>query len=331
MTNDFATLSASDQQARFDTLARDALTHFGLADAAFTLMHYTNNAVYRVDAGDSRYVLRLHRPGLKRREWIESELAWLSAIQTQTRLRVPRPSAPLYVGQMLGVVSEVYGVLFGWQYGDPITKFTPLHAYKVGQFAAQLHAFSRTFTPPLGFERPRLDWEGLFGERSPYKPSPEGEALITQQHREVIAAAAAVVAETMTHLGENATSFGLIHADLLANNLLIDADTDELIALDFDDCAYGYYLYDLTPLLWGLRHEPQAADVRSTLWEAYTTGQPISMNTSQDLDTLLAARHIASIRWIAGNLSNPMIRGRAGEIIQQRVGELANFLTYRRL
>lgn len=328
---DFSTLSAADQQQWFDRLAQDALTHFGLNGAGFTLMSYTNNAVYRVDLGDTCYVLRLHRPGLKHRAWIESEQAWLSAISQHTGLRVPTPAALLYAGRLDALETPVYCVLFRWQAGEPITTFTAAQAYKVGKFAAHLHDFSRTYTPPHGFERPRLDWEGLFGERSPYKPTPEGEALITDAYRAVIAAATAQVAQTMQRLDTQPESFGLIHADLIAKNLLIDPVSDELIVLDFDDCAFGYYLYDLTPLLWGLRNEPGYADVRSALWEGYTNHLPFSAQAEQDLETLIVARHIASIRWIAGNLSNPAIRGRAAEIIQNRVGELHKFLTTGRL
>lgn len=336
--NGFYTLDRDGQIARWDALASRALAHFGLPDARYSLVNYTNNAVYRVDAGRESYALRLHRPGLKSKAWIDSELMWLRALSESRDLAVPAPVAPLYTGQLEGIEQPVYGVLFRWLDGDPvqIADLSPLALVSIGEFIARLHEQSRNFIPPFGFERPALDFEGLFGSRSPYQPGAEGEALITTEQRVLIAKATTHIQDVMRVLDTLRTeSFGLIHADLIAKNLLWLRDSrDErrIAALDFDDCAFGYYLYDLAPLLWNLKDEPDYLERRNALWDGFTShitmpGTIDLIGTLDQLEALIAARHIASIRWIAGNLGNPAIRDRAPEIIAMRVQALDRFLT----
>lgn len=324
---DFYALDAAGQVAALDQLAREALIHYGLNFAAPTLVNYSNNAVYHVHAGTYQYALRIHRPGLKRLAWVKSELAWLTALRTDTGLAVPQPAAPIYFGTLPGVNEPVYCVLFRWLDGELLTKnpVTEAQMVKIGAFAAQLHDYSAIFNTPDGFERPRLDYEGMFGVNSPYYPGEAGEALFTDAHKAVMGAAQVQVKAVMAALGDDPQHFGLIHADLIRKNLLWQPH-GEIAALDFDDCAYGYYLYELAPLLMFLKDEPNAADLRKALWAGYTSIRPLPAHYEAYLDTLIAARHIASIRWIAGNQYNPAVYGRAAEIIDTRANALKHFL-----
>src|SRR5690606_32614158 len=212
---------------------------------------------------------------------IESELMWLRHLNESSDLSVPSPAAPLYTGQLEGVSQPVYGVLFRWLEGEcrDSDTLTPADFERIGGFIPRLHQHSRRFTPPAGFDgpafdRPALDFEGLFGENSPYQPGPEGEALITSQQHEVIGTATDRIREAIAALDEQRPhSFGLIHADLIVKNLLWRQDvtaTSMLAALDFDDCAFGYYLYDLAPLLLYSKHEPDYPERRNALWSGYT-------------------------------------------------------------
>ncbi|MBC7870011.1 MAG: phosphotransferase, partial [Chitinophagaceae bacterium] len=95
---DFHAQDALVQAGRLDVLAQQALNAYGLPDAIFTFAAYTNNAVYRVDDGDERYALRIHRPGHRQLAWIESELNWLAYLSRETPLMVPNPVKGIYTG-----------------------------------------------------------------------------------------------------------------------------------------------------------------------------------------------------------------------------------------
>ena len=319
----FKEANKEGQLAHLNTLARNALAHYGMADANLSLLNYTNNAVYEVN-GDVHAVLRVHRPDNRTQAGINAELAWLSAIHEATDLIVPQPLAPLYEGA-LGDDLKSAVVLFGWIDGQSIKPLdlTLAQARQIGSFAAHLHTFSERYTPENEVDRPQLDWEGLFGNRSPYQSDTENELFSTEQ-RQIMQEVAQRTQAVMQMIGKDAHHYGMIHADLIAKNLLFNGG--QSAAIDFDDCGFGYYLYDLAPFLWGAHYEPVYREQRTALWEGYTEIRPQPPAFEAYVEAFVAARHVASCRWLAGNSHNPNIKGRAEHIIAERVEEMKHFL-----
>ena len=327
----FETLDYDGQLTRLTEAARAALPAYGLVDAQLQPVIYVNNATFRVEKSDGLcYALRIHRPGPKRTDWIQSELEWLRAIHQHTHLHTNVP-VPTLDGSLLtqttleGVDKPLTCTLFEWIDGQTLQweQIDLEQIRKAGVFLGQLHEFSTGYNPPAHFVRPTLDWEGLFGENSPYNPG-EGAAIFTADQRAVFAQVDTRVGAVMDELGQGSDHFGLIHADFIAKNFLFRGD--DLYAIDFDDCGWGYYLYDLAPLLTQTRGEPNFAAIYDAFWEGYTSVRHLPDSDRAYLETFIAARHLASCRWIAGNLHNPRIRERAPEIIAYRTAELRHFL-----
>lgn len=308
---------------QFHQLAHEALEHYGIADAEFKVIKATNNVVYQVDVVGRRYVLRVHRLGSRKLAWIESELMWLAAIRHDTDLRVPEPAAPVYLGRV--GEAPVYCTLLRWLGGEPVptAALTLKQADQIGAFAARLHNHSAGFAPSEGFTLPRLDWNGMFSENSPYY-SIEGERLFTPDQHEVMTHVAERVQKVMERLETDPGNFGVIHADLIWKNILFDGE--RIGAIDFDNCAFGYYLYDLAPALLGYLDEPNYPQIRQAIWEGYTSVRALPTNYSDYLETLVAGRYVLSCWWIAANRHNPAIEERASEIIAYRIGELRRYL-----
>ncbi len=334
-TRSFDTLTYDQQLERLTEAAQHVLADYGLAGAHVTPLMYINNAVFAVQMADARYALRLLRRGGQRESWLRSELLWLDVLCRETRLCVPRPvytrhGAFVTRAQVEGLDTPLLCALFDWVEGEaaPSATITLAQVESAGVFLATLHNHAQGFQPPPGFERPRLDWEGLFGEESPYNPG-AGAQLFTADHLAVFEAVAEQVRVVMQTLGQDAEHFGLIHADFIAKNMLFQGET--VCALDFDSCAYGYYLYDLAPPLLQWSSEPHYAALKDALWAGYTAVRPLPAQHRAAVETFVAARHVASCRWIAGNLENPKIRARASEIVHSRVGELRLFLQSGRL
>ena len=63
----------------------------------------------------------------------------------------------------------------------------------------------------------------------------------------MFAAAAQRVHTTVQELGESRDVFGFIHADLHQWNYLFHGE--EVRAIDFDDCGWGYFTYDMAVTL----------------------------------------------------------------------------------
>ncbi len=320
------TFKALDRDQKLDHLlnfAHRTLQHFGMQGATLTMLNYTNNAVYAVE-GDTKAILRVHRPNNRTHSQIAGELAWLNTIRRDTTLRVPQPLAEVYTGD-LTEDEQTYAVLFGWITGESkrAVEMTPAQSQQLGAFIGHLHNHSEQIASAGDFNRPALNWEGIFGKQSPYQSDAENE-LFTDEQRTTLQQVAAKVRETMDMIGTDTHNYGMIHADMIAKNVLFDGD--DIAVIDFDDCATGYFLYDLAPFLWGAHYAPVYRQQRQALWEGYSSIRPQSPDHMKHIDAFVAARHVASCRWVAGNIHNPKIREQAPFLIDARVEELQHFL-----
>ena len=85
-----------------EEFARAALSAYGRTrDAPLRLLSLSENATYLLD-DDDPMVLRVHRPGYHGRQAVESELAWMTALRTETSVRTPHliPSTDGAAGRM---------------------------------------------------------------------------------------------------------------------------------------------------------------------------------------------------------------------------------------
>ena len=243
----FETLSYNEQLARLTEFAGLALRAYGYPDAALHSVAYINNAVFEVHAPNGgHFALRLHRPGHKRLEWIKSELVWLGAIGRDTTLCVPHPiqsldAEPIVYASVRGLSEPIICALFAWIAGDfERTETLSLQRVReVGKYLSRLHSYSMSFDPPDGFARPRLDEQGLSGAEFAFNLG-AGAALFTDDHRRTFHEVEERFRHVMRELGISKESFGLIHADFLMKNILFRGD--EICAIDFDDCSWGYFL-----------------------------------------------------------------------------------------
>lgn len=334
--DDFSAWSLEAQKALYRELAADALRLWGMEAAEISWLTYSTNAVLAARTADQRYVLRLSLPGRVKESRLRSELIWLRAIRRRSDLLAPNP-VPLRRGgderlfaavahDLLPPPQSAYCVLFEHidGRGKSASELSAADCQRVGRYLGRLHQDAQ-FEASVGFDRPRLDQPGLFGAESPYGSADEKRALAAGQ-RDVFARVAARVGQMMAGLDSKGAGFGLIHADLLAKNLLFKGRT--IAALDFEYSAWGYFLYDLTPLLWQLRGERSGdyAQLESALLAGYQAARPEALLDRDPLEAFIAARQLASCRWLLQNRHHPQLRELAPDLIRQRTAELEQYL-----
>lgn len=321
----FALLSGPGQVRRLRPLAREALAQYGLAGAPLRPLKHWNNTTFAVQAGPRRLVLRLNRPGFQEAAAIRSELQWLQALRA-AGLRVSEP-VPALDGQLVvragapGVPEPRDCALFAWLPGRFLDRRLGVAQVEaVGRFAAQLHAAA--FTPPPGFGRKTWDLATLLGG-DPGIDREAIRALLKPGEGRVIAAVCASLEKAFTDLGRGPQTWGLIHADLHPGNLLFAGG--EVGAIDFDDCGWGVYLYDLAVALAELRPHPEYPRLRPALLRGYRQGRDLPAALEDHLDTFIAGRLLGLAIWTAGVADHPQNRARAPQVVAATLAQLQHF------
>jgi Ser/Thr protein kinase RdoA (MazF antagonist) len=323
---------------RLRALAWAALRAFGLAPASaspteprLTLIRDAGNVTYRVRVPQAftgaEYLLRLHEPGYQSVEAITSELEWLVALCRDTDLGVPEP-VRTPDGQ-LSVEVGVPGVpqprrcsLLRWVSGRMRTRgFAPRHARAVGRLMAGLHEHAAGWQLPPGFTRPRYDWQGLFGDNDLVQvPAGEVWPRLPRRHRRSFERVTGELQRVMEAWGEGPEAFGLIHADVsVGANVLFGGD--EARAIDFDDCAFGYWMFDLGVALSALR--AGEGDLREALHGGYSEVRSLPREQWARLGLFGAAWYAFEVYWAtAGMVRYPEAREAYARWAERAGGDL---------
>jgi Ser/Thr protein kinase RdoA (MazF antagonist) len=324
-------LSERQQIARMRQLAGRALGAYPLADPRLRLIAHEENTTFRVDAtaagGRDRFLLRVHRPARHGRHVdpvaaIRSELDWLMALRADTGLPVPEPvrttDGSLTTTAASRDVPEprVCSVL-RWMDGRIHAAMPrPVHLRRLGSVMAQLHNHAAQWDVPPGFVRIRWDWETFFGDTMVYGGINASAVwdLLPAAPRRRFGQVAARMERVMTRLGDGDGQAGLIHADLHLDNVLFWRD--EVRVIDFDDCGFGYWLYDIAVALWELRDRDDYVQFRAALIEGYTQHRPLPPGGLAHLDDFIATRDVAFALWFTGTAQvNPAFRDDLEEVL----------------
>jgi Ser/Thr protein kinase RdoA (MazF antagonist) len=97
-------------------------------------------------------------------------------------------------------------------------------------------------------------------------------------------------------LHDRSLDYGLIHADVLRENLL--DGPQGLVLIDFDDCGYGFRAYDLGTALVQNLEEPHLPLLAEALLEGYGAARPQAGVALRDLLLFTLLRCLASCGWI---------------------------------
>lgn len=213
------------------------------------LLRYEDNAVYAVDAGGKRYSLRLSvRDGRTVAEQ-ESELAWLAAIARNGRMRAPMP-VPTVAGAPLATLSAplldepVTAVLLHWIHGQADPAYMSTTAVELGRVTARLHDEGEAFHRSNVVIRPSWGVRDLFDDGAVLN-DPRAPDMIGHGGVRTVGTAGERLARVLPASGEG---WGLIHADLHAENLVLTEDR-EVAVIDFDDCGFGWHMLDMATVL----------------------------------------------------------------------------------
>jgi Ser/Thr protein kinase RdoA (MazF antagonist) len=269
-----------------------------MEEAEAQLIHVSENASFLVTRGDGqRFVLRLSAPGARRPSMVRAELEFMALFSSIARVPVPVAGGGGSIAQPVSFKGEGarVAVLFTFETGDRlgVGGLAPDRMGELGRLAVEAHELTRKL--PSTAERPVLTADSLLPPAAPWGDWRRSPA-VTPQLEKTLARAEALVKRRLGALDRQPEAFGLIHADLYGNNLLIDGG--ELVVLDFDDSGYGWHLYDLAASL-SYREAGADADELKHAWlDAYLARRNLPKSQRNEIDTLIMLRRLTLLAWI---------------------------------
>jgi Ser/Thr protein kinase RdoA (MazF antagonist) len=274
-----------------------ALAPWGLSQAALTFVAGRENQVFRVRSPAGDFALRIRRPGYRSDAELLSELQWMAALD-QAGLPVPRP-LPSRQGRLLEAVGSHRVDLLHWLPGRPLAlDDAPAVFRRLGYEMARLHAASDAWARPPGFTRCAWNLEGLLGEAPVWGRFWQNPTL-DRPARQRLEAFRDLAVQVLQRQAP-ALDQGLIHADLVRENVLLDGP--RIVLLDFDDGGFGYRLFDLATSLLKNLDEPQYPALQGALLTGYRAVRPIDTAL---LDLFIALRAATYVGWIVPRLAEP--------------------------
>ena len=290
-----------------------ALAAWGLKPHTSTLVAQRENWVYRIETERETLALRIHRPGLRSQAMLRSELQWTAWLAEQG-LHLPCPRAHRE-GDVLMHLEGAWVDVLSWIPGQPLGQDGVLAAlddpesafYSLGMAMAHLHAASDRWTPPADFTRHAWDAQGLLGEAPLWGPFWQHPGLTAQEARRLQQAREHALTRLLNHQGD----YGLIHADLVPENVILAQDRVQMI--DFDDGGWGYRLFDLATSM--NRADRAMPDVRlgQALCQGYVAVRSIDLS---DLPLFRALRSFTYLGWIVSRLHEPGAQLRSQRFMQ---------------
>lgn len=307
---EFYRLSVEGQTSRLRLLAIEALKRWGVAGCEPELLKYRENAVFRVVAPNGRpAALRIHRHGYHSDDALRSELAWMQALRTSgidVPGVVPTLERDLFTTVAVDDVPERRQVdMMEWLTGQPFGTLENglssaiadiRHAFAlVGQLVARLHNHAATWSQPEGFVRHAWDTDGLLGERPLWGRFWELKNLSPSQ-RGLIDRARTRARRDLIAYGKPPHAYGLIHADFLTDNLILDKDRIKL--LDFDDCGFGWHLFDLATIFLFFRGADTYDTIRKAVIEGYRAVRALPDEQLAHMPLFYLVRSFTYLGWV---------------------------------
>lgn len=275
-----------------------------LDPAHITLAAQRENIVFRADTPKGRFALRQHRAGYRSDAQLLSELDWMAHLAAHG-LAVPQPERSIrgnYVETIEGVQYDVLSWLPGQMLGaqgqlEAVTDRCGF-AHALGALLARLHDISDAWAPPAGFQRPAWDVAGLVGDSplwGPYWAHPDLDAPQRQLLLQARDKARQILANCAGDM-----DYGLIHADAITENILVD--DGQIYLIDFDDGGWGFRDFELATFLMRQIDAPDYPQIRAALLQGYAQRRVVAPEL---LDLMLVLRALTYVGWVIDRLGEP--------------------------
>ena len=333
MVTDFDHLTHEQQLGVLLELARAATGNYDLPDGlTVEMINLSENATYRVQAPDGRrWALRIHRDGYHSRTAIASELAWLIDLRDSGVVITPRPVRGRD-GEFIQVVTHRamrnprYVVLSDWETGtEPGIGQDLRQPFELlGEQTARMHLHARQWRRPAWFQRHSWDFETSLGEARPHWGRWRDGMGVDAGKAKLFGRTVDIIGQRLAAYGQGNDRFGLIHCDLRLANLLIDDGAVKVI--DFDDCGFGWYIYDAATPVSFYEHEPQVPELIDSWKTGYRRVAELASADEDEIPTFIMLRRLLLVAWIGSHSETDLAKSMGVDYSEGTVGLCEDYL-----
>ena len=301
---DFFDLPIERQIELARKVAAEALRRYDFPPTSeLRLLKSGENVVFEAVHAESgeHGVLRVHRQGYQTERSIISEFQWMKALSD---FGVKTPGVILSRDGALVVAVEIDDLpeallcdMLEWIAGAPPPENDlPASFRMLGELNAKCHAQVGQWTLPPGFERQAWDEAALLDGKHPLiAPAWEHWALSAKQ-RALVLDCREALRERLRQWGKGPDRYGLIHSDLTPVNLIVGDNGVRLI--DFDDCGFGWYLYDPASALLHYHGQDFYPDLLDAWAAGYRSVRPLSGDELEEMRSFLLLRCFYGLGWL---------------------------------
>ena len=331
---DFDHLPHDEQLKALLELAQAATKNYALPDQlTVEMINLSENATYRVQAPDGRrWALRVHRDGYHSKTAIASELAWLMDLRNTGVVVTPRPVKGRD-GEIIQMVSHRlmprlrHVVLSDRETGiEPGIDHDLMKPFEIlGEVTAHMHLHARKWKRPDWFQRHIWDFETSLGEEKPHWGRWRDGMGVDAAKAKLFGRTVDLIGKRLKAYGQNNERFGLIHCDLRLANLLIDEGNVKVI--DFDDCGFGWYMYDAATPVSFYEHEPHVPDLIESWKTGYRRVIELPKADEVEIPTFVMLRRLLLVAWIGSHSETDLAKSMGLPYTEGTMGLCETYLT----
>lgn len=289
-----------DQGTEHEEFAAAALAAYDLPGGAKArLISLSENATFLVEADRPVGVLRIYRHAYQSVAAMRSELAWIAALRESgvvlTPGVVPTADGAALHSVQVGNASRA-SVMFEFVEGSQLRDDDMDTFRRVGATAAKLHNVVQDWPLPDGFDRFTWDLARILDPGARWGDWRDGPGH-TVEGRAVLSGAEAKVRERLASYPPTDCTGGLVHGDLRAANILVDAE-DQLWVIDFDDCGFSWFLWDLCSTTTFIEHLPHIDQIVAAWLEGYRSQRQLTARDIDVIPDLVFLRRLHILAWL---------------------------------
>jgi Ser/Thr protein kinase RdoA (MazF antagonist) len=309
----FSQCSYLSQIRRLRSFAVELLKRYRVSAKAIDFINHGENTTFKItDVHGQKYLFRIHREGYHTKTAIKEELMWLRQLAKKNIL-VPQPVLSkdknlIESAFMVDLDLNRHCCLFKWIEGQFILKsISAKHMVLIGQMLATLQNES-----PKRTSRKYWHADGLLGKNAKFGSIDDLPGLSLKDQKFITQ----LRIKTLKHLNKYQARFpermGLIHADLHFGNLLFDKG--QISAIDFDDCGFGFFVYDLAvnyvsiQNVLGHKKKKQHEILKKSLIEGYTSIKSFDKYDQDLFSHLVTARRLLMLGWLNSRSDNLVLK-----------------------